>query len=182
MKRLRELENTRSLDEATMLIEKRAIELRIRPVCGAAHVVRNGRANGLQRDKCCGCGVSFNALTGTALAGPGRLDQWLGQAAAMVDGSSVRKTAARLRVHRSTAFRWRHRWLQIARETKTRQMTDVVEAEETYHLQSYKDQKARLAAAARKPRRRGGVAAKRGISAEHTPIGVLVNRHGDACD
>jgi transposase-like protein len=179
---LRELEGARSVDAATALIERRLVECRVCPECGAEHVVRNGRANGLQRYKCRGCGVTFNALTGTSLAGLRHRDRWLGQAEAMADGLSVRKTATRLGVHRTTAFRWRHRWLQLARETKARQMTGVVEADETYHLQSYKGQKARLAAAARKPRRRGGVAAKRGTSAEHTPILVLVNRHGEACD
>lgn len=180
---LSELEGAKSLDEATAIVEKRSAERQFCPKCGADHVVKNGCASGLQRYKCRGCGATFNALTGTALARLRRRDKWLGQAEAMVDGLSVRKAAARLGVHRTTAFRWRHRWLEVARETKARQMAGVVEADETYHLQSYKGQKALLATkTTREPRRRGGVGATRGTSAEHTPILALVNRHGEATD
>lgn len=180
---LRELEGAKSRDEATAIIEKRSAERPACAKCGAERVVRNGRANGLQRFKCRACGVTFNALTGTSLARLRHRDKWLGQAEAMVDGLSVRKAADRLGVHRTTAFRWRHRWLDIARETKARQLAGVVEADETYHLRSYKGQKALLAASTtRLPRRRGGVGPTRGISTEHTPILALVNRHGEATD
>ena len=180
---LRELEGAKSLDEATAIIEKRSAVRPGCPTCGAERVVKNGHASGLQRYKCRGCGVTFNALTGTSLARLRHRDKWTGQAGAMADGLSVRKTAARLGVHRTTAFRWRHRWLNVARETKAHQMAGVVEADETYHLKSYKGQKALLAAStARKPRRRGGVGATRGTSDDHTPILVLVNRHGEETD
>lgn len=180
---LRELAGARSLDEASALVERRSTEHPGCPRCRAEHVVKNGRASGLQRYKCRGCGATFNSLSGTALARLRHRDKWVGQAEAMTDGLSVRKAAARLGVHRTTAFRWRHRWLVVARETKARQMAGVVEADETYHLQSYKGQKALLAArTTREPRRRGGVGATRGISAEHTPILALVNRHGEATD
>jgi transposase-like protein len=180
---LRELEGAKSLDEATAIIEKRSTERPVCPACGAERVVRNGRATGLQRFKCRVCGVTFNALTGTALARLRHRDKWTWQAEVMTDGLSVRKAAARLGVHRTTAFRWRHRWLEVARETKARQMAGVVEADETYHLKSYKGQKERLAAnTTRKPRRRGGVGSTRGTSDDHTPILVLVNRHGEEAD
>ena len=177
---LRELEGAKSLDEATAIIEKRSAVRPACPTCGAERVVKNGRATGLQRYKCRGCGVTFNALTGTALARLRHRDKWTGQAEVMTDGLSVRKAADRLGVHRTTAFRWRHRWLEVARETKVRGLTGVVEADETYHLKSFKGQKALLAASTiRKPRRRGGVGSTRGTSADHTPILALVNRHGE---
>jgi hypothetical protein len=61
-------------------------------------VVRNGRANQLQRFKCRACGVTFNALTGTSLARLRYRDRWLGQAEAMADRLSVCKAADRLGV------------------------------------------------------------------------------------
>lgn len=180
---LQELGGAKSLDEATALVEKRLTEARACPKCDGERIVRNGFANGLQRYKCRACGVTFNALTGTSLARLRHRDKWLGQAEAMADGLSVRKTAARLGVNRTTAFRWRHRWLEVPREVKAREMTGIVEADETYHLQSFKGQRALLrAATTRKARSRGGVAAKRGTSAEQTPILALVTRHGEACD
>ena len=180
---LQELAGAKSLDEATALVEQRSGQRPVCTTCGAERVVRNGHANGLQRYKCRGCGATFNALTGTSLARLRHRGKWLEQAQVMIDGISVRKAAARLGVGRSTAFRWRHRWLEVARETKARQMTGVVEADETYHLQSYKGQKALLRTkTTRRPRRRGGVGCTRGTSAEHTPILALVSRHGEAAD
>ncbi|MFO1364032.1 MAG: IS1595 family transposase [Burkholderiales bacterium] len=180
---LKQLEGARSLDEATDIIEKRRAERPACPACGAERVVRNGLANGLQRYKCHRCSITFNALTGTSLARLRYREKWLGQTQVLSDGLSVRKAAARLGVHRTTAFRWRHRWLDRPREVKARHMTGVVEADETYHLRSYKGQRALLKAqSVRLPRRRGGVAAKRGLSAEHTPILTLVSRHGETSD
>jgi transposase-like protein len=180
---LQELGGEKSLDEATALVESRASALPVCAECGAERVVRNGRANGLQRYKCRHCGVTFNALTGTSLARLRHRGKWLEQAQVMTDGLSVRKAAARLGVGCSTAFRWRHRWLEVPRETKARQMAGVVEADETYHLQSYKGQRALLRAkTTRRPRRRGGVGCTRGTSAEHTPILALVSRHGETTD
>jgi transposase-like protein len=146
-------------------------------------VARNGFANGLQRFKCRGCRGTFNALTGTALAGLRHRSKWLEQAEMLAQGLSVRKAADELGVHPTTIFRWRHRWLYVPRETKAEHMEGVVEADETYQLRSYKGQKKRLRAeTTHKPRRRGGKAAKRGLSAEQVPILVLRSRAGETSD
>lgn len=50
------------------------------PHCTSEHTVRNGSASGLQRYKCRGCGRTFNALTGTALARLRQKSKWLTQA------------------------------------------------------------------------------------------------------
>lgn len=177
------LEGTRSLDEATAIIEKRSAARPVCPKCGAQRVARNGFANGLQRFKCRGCRVTFNALTGTALAGLRHRSKWLEQAEMLAQGLSVRKAADELGVHPTTIFRWRHRWLYVPRETKAEHMEGVVEADETYQLRSYKGQKKRLRAeTTRKPRRRGSKAAKRGLSAEQVPILVLRSRAGETSD
>ena len=75
------------------------------PKCHAEKVVRNGQADGLQRYKCRGCGVTFNALTGTPLARLRHRDKWLLQAHALDQGLSVRKAARQMGVHRTTSFR-----------------------------------------------------------------------------
>jgi len=156
------------------------------PKCHGASVVRNGQANGLQRYKCRDCGVTFNVLTGTPLARLRHREKWLQQAQVLNEGVSVRKAAARLGVHRTTAFRWRHRFLAVPREIKAQRLEGVAEADETYLLRSYKGQRRRLAelptAQARQSRRRGGHARKRGLSAEHVPILVLRNRTGQTSD
>lgn len=59
----------------------------------------------------------------------------------------------------------------------------MAEADETYLLRSYKGQPRRLhAEQSRKARRRGGKAAKRGLSDEQVPILVLRDRAGQTAD
>ena len=53
------------------------------------------------------------------------------------EGESVRKSAARCDVPVSTAFRWRHRFLR-AIKTNTARLGGIVEADETYVLESRK--------------------------------------------
>ena len=126
-------------------------------------VVRHGHANGLQRYKCRACGRTFNALTGTPLAQLRQREKWLIQARALDDGLSVRGAAAQMGVHRTTAFRWRHRFLKLPARVRASALGGIAEADETYTLRSYKGQRRRLRAEqARAPRRRGGKAAKRG--------------------
>ena len=169
--------------EALDLVEGRVGQTPTCPKCRAQKVVRNGQADGLQRYKCRGCGVTFNALTGTPLARLRHRDKWFEQVQALDEGLSVRKSAARMAVHRTTAFRWRHRFLALPREAKAQQLSGVAEGDETYVLRSYKGQHRRLLAdTARKARHRGGKAAKRGLSAEQVPILVLRNRTGQTTD
>lgn len=172
-----------ALDQATVMVQAHMSSHPGCPKCQLLGVVRNGQANGLQRYKCRSCGVTFNALTGTPLARLRHREKWLLQAQALDEGISVRKAAARMEVHRTTAFRWRHRFLTVPREVKTSCMGGVAEADETYVLQSYKGQRRRLLAEQpRKPRRRGGRAAQRGLSAEYVPILVVRNRAGQTTD
>src|SRR5680860_1182961 len=81
------------------------------PHCAAGSPVRFGHASGLQRYKCHACRRTFNALTGTPLARLRHRDAWSVFAQALIDGESVRRSAAKAGVHRNTAFRWRHRFL-----------------------------------------------------------------------
>lgn len=153
------------------------------PRCQGSQVVRNGQAHGLQRFKCRGCGSTFNGLTGTPLAGLRPRAKWLEQAQALEEGLSVRQVAAQLGVHRTTAFRWRHRFLTVPCEGKARHLDGIVEADETCFLHSCKGQPQRLRREHGRPaRRRGGRAAKRGLSDEQVPVLVARNRAGHTTD
>ena len=81
-------------------------------------------------------------------------------------------------VGHSTAFRWRHRFLQLAQNVKARVLQGVVEADETYFLRSGKGERVQ----ARKARHRGGNAAKRGLSEEQEPVLVARDRSGATAD
>jgi len=167
---------------ALAIVEQRTAAVPGCPRCAATQVVRNGQAHGLQRYKCRSCCVTFNASTGTPLARLRYRERWLAQCAALREGLSVRKAAAELEVHRSTAFRWRHRFLRCPAKVKDLAMRGIVEADETYVLESFKGQRRALAEAGRPSRHRGGKARKRGLSREQIPILVLRTRTGQTAD
>lgn len=178
----RKLQASDSQDEVYSVLRQRCAAGVACPHCQSTGAVRNGHANGLQRFRCQCCGRSFNALTGTPLARLRHRDKWLSQAQALNAGLSVRKAALNMDVHRTTAFRWRHRFLAMPAEQKAQSLQGIAEADETYELHSFKGQRRQLLAVQRAPRRRGGKATKRGLSAEQVPILVLRDRSGSTTD
>ena len=101
------------------------------PRCAGCHVIRHGHADGLQRYKCRTCGRTFNALTDTPLARLRQREKWLSQASVLEEGLSVRRAAAQMGVHRTTAFRWRHRFLKLPATVQATALAGVAEADET---------------------------------------------------
>lgn len=144
------------------------------PHCGSGQVLRNGYASGLQRYKCRNCHRTFNALTGTPLARLRQKSKWLTQAKILCDSESITQAALRLKVARSTAFRWRHRFMALPKTVQAQSLVGIAEADESFFLHSCKGQR-RLG---RKPRQRGGKAAKRGLSKEQVPVLVARDRSG----
>jgi transposase-like protein len=144
------------------------------PHCGNGHVVRNGSASGLQRYKCRECSRTFNALTGTPLARLRQKSKWIVQAEVLREGMTITQAAKRLKVARSTAFRWRHRFMAVPKTIQAQSLAGIAEADETFFLHSRKGQRG----LDRKPRRRGGRAAKRGLSKEQVPVLVARDRSG----
>ena len=120
-----------------------------------------------------GCKKTFNAATGTPLAGLHRKDRWLAFGSCLADGLTVRASAQRCGFAVNTAFRWRHRFL-TAENQKPRKLTGLVEADETYVLKSQKGERN----LGRKARHRGGKASKRGLSDEQVPVLIAVDRSG----
>ena len=149
------------------------------PHCGSAEVRRWGRASGKPRYHCATCGKTFNPLTGTPLAGLHYQERWADQAQAMIAGDTVSKAAARCKVSYTTAFRWRHRFLAALNLDKPQRLSGIVEADETFILESFKGKRGKLLRAARK---RGGKASKRGLSSEQIPVIVARDRSGATID
>ena len=85
----------------------------------------------MQRFKCRACQRTFNALSKTPLARLRKKAKWLQQEDALGRGLIVRLASAELGVAPSTAFRWRHRFLQLTQPVKALVLTGVVEADET---------------------------------------------------
>jgi len=108
------------------------------PHCAGREVVGWGRSHGLLRFRCKSCGRTFNALTKTPMAHLRKKERWLDHARAMIEGKSLAKTAALCGVHPTTAFRWRHRFLRAPASDKPRSLSGIVEADETFILESFK--------------------------------------------
>ena len=56
----------------------------------------------------------------------------------MVDGLSVRKAARKCGIDNTTSFRWRHRFLRGLKDKKDSSLKGIVEADETFFLESFK--------------------------------------------
>lgn len=63
------------------------------PRCTFDRVVKNGHARGLQRYRCVGCNKTFNATTGTPLAGLRHMERFLQQGDCLAKGMTVREAA-----------------------------------------------------------------------------------------
>ena len=149
--------------------------LAVEPACPRCHhrpCGRWGNAHGLPRYRCGACGKTFNALSGTPLARLRHRECWGEYAQALIEGDTVRTAARRCGVHKNTAFRWRHRFLTLPAGLKPSSLHGIVEADETYFLESHKGERY----LPRPPRKRGGVAKKRGLSSEQIPVLVVRDR------
>jgi len=165
--------------KAHALIESRVGATPTCPHCGHVHVARWGKSAGLQRYRCGACHATFNALTGTPLARLRKKDKWLTYAQQMSEGQSVRKSATACEVHRNTALRWRHRFLDLPDTQRATLLSGIAEADETVFLESFKGKKRGLP---RAPRKRGGKAAKCGLSEEQIPVLICRDRAGGTAD
>lgn len=108
------------------------------PRCRETRCHRHGHDRGLQRYRCCACGKTFSALTGTPLARLGHRARWLDYLDGMLEATSVRKAASAVGIHRHTSFRWRHRFLALIRHDRPARLTGIAEADEMFLLESQK--------------------------------------------
>ncbi len=166
------------LEQVVALIDQIRAGERCCPRCASPNWHRHGHANDLQRFRCRDCGRTYNDLSGTPLARLRLRGKWLDYLDTVLESKPVRKAASRIGVHRNTAFRWRHRFLEWGKLDRTPQFNGLVEADELFLLESQKGARK----LDRPARRRGGVAARRGISREHDCILVARDRGGNTMD
>jgi transposase-like protein len=163
--------------ECLAMIERMALG-RPCPHCRHPRRHRCGEANGLQRFRCLGCRRTFNALTGTPLARLRKRERWLAYLQCVLESRTVRDAAHLTGVHRTTSFRWRHRFVPGAAREWPASLCAIVEADETYRLESQKGSRTLT----RPARQRGGVARRRGINREHDCLLVARDRSGQTLD
>jgi len=148
------------------------------PHCHCSRMHRCGSATGLQRFRCLGCRKTFNALTGTPLARLRKRERWQAYLQCLLESRTVRDAARVTGVHRTTSFRWRHRFAPGAARARPKTLCAIVEADETYRLESQKGSRSLT----RPARKRGGVARQRGINREHDCLLVARDRTGSTLD
>lgn len=178
VERLRALiASIRDPGECIALIEQ-GVEGRGCPRCGGFRIHRCGHASGLQRYRCLHCRRSYNALTNTPLARLRKKEHWLTYLQCVRESLTVRASADTVGVHRTTSFRWRHRFMPGAIRERPARLGGLVEADETYVLESQKGSRHLT----RPARHRGGVARRPGISGEHDCLLVARDRTGATLD
>ncbi|MBU0592255.1 MAG: helix-turn-helix domain-containing protein [Gammaproteobacteria bacterium] len=121
---------------ASVGVIEHAEPLRHSPHCSGERMIRNGSTRGLLRYKCRDCCRTFNALTGTPLARLRQKSKWLTQSEVLRDGVTITQAAKRLKVARSTVFRWRHRFMSAPKAVQAQSFVGIAEADETFFLHS----------------------------------------------
>ena len=137
-----------------------------------------GFTRGIQRYRCLYCHRTCTALTGSPLARLHHPECWATYAQALINGCTVRVAAKQCGISKNTAFHWRHRFLAEIAARRDEHESGIVEADETFFLESFKGQRKlpRLA------RRRGGVGKTRGTGAEQIPVLVGRDRAGHTAE
>ncbi|MDN4060849.1 IS1595 family transposase [Massilia sp. YIM B02769] len=148
------------------------------PHCRCERWHRHGHANDLQRYRCFSCRRTFNDLTGTPLARLRLRGKWLAYLDALLASRPVRAAAGEVNMHRNTAFRWRHRFLDRVKEDRPGCLNGITEADEMFILESQKGSRT----LDRPARKRGGVASRRGISRDLDCILVARDRNKQTVD
>jgi len=165
-------------DQVVALIDQIRSAARACPRCTGRCWHRHGHANDLQRFRCRDCGRTFNDLSGTPLARLRLKAKWLGYLDTVLEARTVRNSAKLVHVHRNTAFRWRHRFLDWVKLDQPPPLSGIVEADEMFLLESQKGSRS----LDRPPRTRGGTAKRRGISRELDCILIARDRAGNTID
>lgn len=95
--------------------------------CAATAVIRWGRAHGRQRYRCRECRRTFSDLTNTPFMYSKRLAKWPRYLLCVEAAASVRRSAAVVGIHPSTAFHWRHWLLDSALDLDDTRLSGLVE-------------------------------------------------------
>jgi hypothetical protein len=98
-------------------------------------VCRWGGYAGRRRYRCRTCGRTFSDFTGTPIAYLKKVERWLAHCSSTESVETIRREAARLGIHRNTAFRWRHRLLgALDRNDKSPLGGVVILRETSFHF------------------------------------------------
>jgi len=143
-------------------LEHRLIEDPECPHCHSSIINRFGKKGDMQRYRCKNCMKTFTATTNTPLARLRFKEKWINYIEGMIESKVLRQSARENNINLKTAFRWRHRFLQLPAELKAKLLEGIVETDETFFAYSEKGNKHLN----RRARKRGKQTGKQGRSKE----------------
>lgn len=143
-------------------LEQRLIDKPECPHCHSGLINRHGKKGDMQRYRCKNCLKTFTATTHTPLARLRFKGKWVAYLEGMLESKVLRKAALDYHISLRTAFRWRHRFIELPAQMKANWLEGIIEADETFFAYSEKGNKQLK----RKAHKRGKSSAKRGRSKE----------------
>ncbi len=143
-------------------LEHRLIEDPECPHCHSSIINRFGKKGDMQRYRCKNCMKTFTATTNTPLARLRFKEKWINYIEGMLESKVLRQSARENDINLKTAFRWRHRFLQLPAQLKAKLLEGIVETDETFFAYSEKGNKHLN----RRARKRGKQTGKQGRSKE----------------
>ena len=160
------------------------------PYCSHEEISRYGRYNNKQRYLCKSCRKTFTDFTLSPKHNSRYdVDKWLKFAKCMINGYSIRETAAEVGINPTTAFFWRHKILDALRAyIGVGSVGGVIEVDELFFRESFKGnhKKSKVFKMPRTSRKRGlkgknssTVKRKRGISSELICVVCAKDRVGN---
>ncbi|WOT03993.1 IS1595 family transposase [Shewanella youngdeokensis] len=164
-------------DDVNHALEQRLKKLSRCVHCQSAHIVRWGHNAGLQRFRCKQCSKTFNELTKTPFTRLRNRNKLGTYAQCMVAGKTLRQAAKFCQISLTTSFRWRHHFLAKPEQHKAKQLSGIVEVDETFFRESFKGKRQ---ITHRKPRQRGG--GKACDAAPLVPVLLMLDRSEHEAD
>ncbi len=154
------------------------------PKCTSQNIGLWGTQGGRQRYRCKTCNITFNAFSGTPLARLRHPEKWNAYLTGMTYSLTLRSSANEYDIDLKTAFRWRHRFLEVINNDQAEELCEIVELEETFFRESFKGQKNDLPRPSRKRGNDPNKARKVPVMVardrkRHTVDGILKNESAD---
>lgn len=145
------------------------------PHCNGKKYRKHGLDKGSQRYYCNNCKRTFTEYTGTWICGLHKKELVIPYLKHVKAEDSLDDIKDNLKINKKTALDWRHKLLTGLETTDQGSFTGITESDETFFLISEKGKQQD----SREPRKRGGVATKKGISDEQVAVIVTADRKSE---
>ena len=146
------------------------------PHCQGSDIYGHGVYKARKRYKCKSCAKTFNDLTGTAMDGIKKVDEFQDYLVLMIQSMSIRKASKKLGVNVKTIFDWRHKLLSCLSILNGERFTGIVECDDKQLDINEKGSRGLQ----RKPYKRAGDRqTKRGVSNDKISVMVATDRNNN---